>query len=105
MKNIHEETLSELREITEIGFRHLRRHTRTRTPIIPIVTYSPQEIKALREKLKFSQSFFGEFMGVSLKTIQAWKAGTNKPNGTALRMFQVLDKDPHALNKYIFIEA
>jgi DNA-binding transcriptional regulator YiaG len=42
---------------------------------------------------------------VSLKTVQAWEAGTNKPTGTALRLFQILDQDSNALKKYILVEA
>jgi len=105
MKNVHEETLEELREISRIGVNHLRRRTRKYRPITPIVMYSPHEIKKLREKLQFTQTYFGELLGVSLKTIQAWESGTNKPNGTALRVFQVLDNDPKAFDKYVFAEA
>ena len=105
MRNVHDETLEELREISERGIGHLRRRTREYTPVAPVIKYSPQEIKELREKLQFTQTYFGEFLGVSLKTIQAWESGTNKPNGAALRIFQVLKKDPSALDKYIFIEA
>jgi len=105
MRNVHEETLEELKEISERGISHLRRRTREHRQISPIVTYSPQEIKELREKLQFTQTCFGELLGVSLKTIQAWESGTNRPNGTALRVFQMLESDPKALDKYVFIEA
>ena len=105
MRNVHEETLAELREISEIGIGHLNRRTREYAPIAPIINYSPQEIRKLRIKLQYTQTYFGELLGVSLKTIQAWEAGTNKPNGTALRVFQVLEKDPKALDKYVFLEV
>ena len=107
MRNVYQETLNELREVVENGgLSKLRRRTREYTPITPIKTYTPHEIKALREeKLNYTQSFFGELLGVSLKTIQAWESGTNKPNGTALRIFQVLEQDPHALDQYIMLRA
>ncbi|MCL2198603.1 MAG: helix-turn-helix domain-containing protein [Defluviitaleaceae bacterium] len=101
MRNVHEETLSELREIAEKGTDHLRKRTRYYTPVSPTKDYQPHEIKAIREKNQYSQSFFGEFLGVSLKTVQAWEAGTNKPTGTARRIFQVLEQDPNALDKYL----
>ena len=105
MRNIHDETLAELREVADIGIGQLRKKTRTLTPISPVVKYSPGEIKELRQKLQLTQSHFGELLGVSLKTIQAWEAGTNKPNGTALRVFQVLNRDPNALDIYVYAES
>ena len=105
MRNIHDETLAELREVAEKGVGSLRKRTRTLLPVTPVVRYKPEEIKALRIRLQFTQTYFGMLMGVSLKTIQAWEAGTNKPNGAALRVLQVLDKDPHAFEKYVYAEA
>ena len=105
MSSVHDDTLAELKEIAENGIGHLRRRTRTYIPITPIKKYNAQEIKQLREKNNYTQSYFGELIGVSLKTVQAWEAGTNKPAGTALRIFQILEQDPHALDKYILEQA
>ena len=104
MSNIHDETLAELREEAENGIGRLRMRKRTLTTIQPVVKYSPEEIKQLRVKLGFTQAHFGALLGVSLKTIQAWEAGANRPNGTALRVFQVLNKDPKALDKFVSVE-
>ena len=105
MRNVYQEIIDEGNEILEKGMGHLRRRTRTYTPVSPIKEYQPYEIKAIREQNQYSQSFFGEYLGVSLKTVQAWEAGTNKPTGTALRIFQVLEKDPRALDKYFLAEV
>jgi putative transcriptional regulator len=32
-------------------------------------------------------------MGVSVKTVEAWEKGTNKPIGTARRMLSLLQQD------------
>jgi len=102
MRNIHDEVLDELQEIVESGtLSTLRRRTREYAPIVPLKEYTPQEIKALREEKQYTQFYFGEILGVSLKTIQAWEAGTNKPNGTALRLFQVLEQAPNVLEQFI----
>ena len=105
MKNIHDETLTELREVAEKGVGDLRKRSRTQIPISPVVHYSPEKIKELRMKLRLTQACLGELMGVSLKTIQAWEAGTNKPNGTALRILYMLDIDPNAFCKIVFAEV
>lgn len=103
MINVHDDTLTELKEIADKGIGHLRRRIRTYTPIIPIKTYNSHEIKAMREKNNFTQSYFGELFGVSIKTVQAWETGTNRPNGTALRMLQILEQDPHAMVNYFLL--
>lgn len=105
MRNIYQEVIDEFAEIKEKGTGHLRRRTREYTPLSPIKDFEPHEIKAIREKNQFSQSYFGEFLGVSLKTVQAWEAGTNRPTGTALRIFQVLEQDPNALDKFILTKV
>jgi len=99
MRNVYQEVIDEFAEIREKGIGHLRK--RTRTAVSPVKEYKPHEIKELRERMQYSQSFFGEYLGVSLKTVQAWEAGTNKPTGTALRIFQVLEQDLDILDKYI----
>ena len=105
MRNVYQEIIEEGNEILEKGMAHLRRNVRTPIPIAPIKEYAPHEIKAIREKNQYSQMFFGEYLGVSLKTVQSWEDGTNKPTGTALRIFQILEQDPHALDKYLLAEA
>jgi len=101
MRNVYQEIIDEGNEISEKGVGHLRRRLRQLPDVPPVKIFTPNEIKSLRENNRYTQSFFGEMLGVSLKTIQAWERGTNKPTGTALRMFQILEKDPEAFEKYI----
>ena len=105
MKSVYQEIIDEGNQILTKGMGHLRRRTREHLPLSPVKDYEPHEIKAIRENNQFSQAYFGEFLGVSLKTIQAWEAGTNKPTGTALRLFQILEQDPKALDRYLLAEA
>lgn len=37
------------------------------------------EFKAIREKLKMTQVQFSEFLGIPLRTLKAYEAGTNNP--------------------------
>jgi hypothetical protein len=46
MRNIHEETLAELREIAEVGTDHLRKRVRVYTPVSPTKEYRPLEKEA-----------------------------------------------------------
>ena len=102
MRSVYQETINELEEvIASGGLKTLRSSKRTLTPFKPVKEFTPHEIKSLRERNQYTQLFFGELLGVSPKTIQAWEAGTNKPNGTAHRMFGILEQNPHALDTYI----
>ena len=105
MRNIYQEIIEEGNEILENGIGHLRHRTRTHMPIAPLKEYTPHEIKAIREKNQYSQTFFGDYLGISLKTMQAWENGTDKPTGAALRIFQILEQDPYALDKYLLTDA
>ena len=105
MRSIYQEIIDEGNEILENGIGHLRRNVRFQSQISPVKDYAPHEIKAIREKNQYSQSFFGEYLGVPLKTLQEWEDGTDKPTGTALRIFQILEHDPHALDRYLLSEA
>ncbi len=58
--------------------------------------WSAQEIKALRLNLPMSQRSFAAFMGVSVKTVEAWESGRNRPNGSAARLMELVAKDHHA---------
>jgi putative transcriptional regulator len=101
MSNIYDDILEELKEIGALGTGHLRKSVRTYAPVTPVKVYTGKQIRQMREQFGYTQSYFGELMGVSIKTIQAWEAGTNKPSGTASRFLQVLEQDAHAFDKFL----
>jgi putative transcriptional regulator len=98
-KSVYQEVIDELEELNG-DFSSLRRTTYAHTPIPPVKTYSPAEIKTLREQGRYTQIRFGNLLGVSLKTVQSWEAGTNKPSGAALRLFQILEHNPQGMEHF-----
>jgi putative transcriptional regulator len=66
----------------------------TRLVIKPVPTYTAKKVKELRKELRLAQSAFAAVCGVSIKTVEAWEAGTNTPSGTASRLFQIIERDP-----------
>jgi len=66
-------------------------------------TYSNNEIKEIRTKQKMTQKLFAEAIGVSVKTVEAWEAGTNSPSGAASRMLELLNRDNNLFEKYSII--
>jgi putative transcriptional regulator len=91
--------LNEIIEYKE-GKRKLhRRHIE----IAPLLEYRAKRIKAIRETLNLSQGVFALTLGVSIKTIEAWEAGSSEPIGPARRILGLLEQDNTFLEKYLII--
>jgi len=52
----------------------------------------PRQIKKLRQSQKVSQPVFARFLNTSTSTVARWEAGTQKPNGFALRLLSIVQK-------------
>ena len=59
--------------------------------------FSPLDIKAIREKLKKSQSEFALMIGVSISTLQKWEQGKSQPEGPARVLLKIASKNPTAM--------
>jgi len=59
---------------------------------VDVPEYSPDEIRALRERLHVSQSVLASVMNASANSIQKWERGVKKPSGTALKLLNLLDR-------------
>ncbi len=71
--------------------------------IAPLPDYKGNKIKQIRNKLGLTQSIFAYAIGVSIKTVEAWEAGRNHPNGPAQRILFLLENDKSFLKKYKII--
>jgi putative transcriptional regulator len=54
-------------------------------------------VKAIRQRLKMSQSTFAGQFGFSLGTVQNWERGHRRPEGAARVLLKVIDKRPDAV--------
>ena len=52
------------------------------------------EVRKIRKKLSLSVSVFAEVLNVSPKTVEAWEAGRNHPEGAACRLLALTQNDP-----------
>jgi putative transcriptional regulator len=66
----------------------------------PLRQFSNDELKNIRLKSNLTLKTFAECFGVSQKTVESWECGKNKPSGTAVRLFQMLEKDVNTLEEY-----
>ena len=71
-----------------------------RITVAPLNTYAAVEIKAIRTQQGMTQRLFAEALGVSVKTVEAWEAGTNRPSGIANRMLELLKQDDRLFERY-----
>lgn len=103
MKEMYSSIIKGLQEAVEDaqGKYHLNRNT---IEIEPLKEYTPPKIKALRINVGMSQKLFAGYLGVSVKTVEAWEAGKNRPNGTAIRLLTMLEMDPELPNQFQFIK-
>jgi DNA-binding transcriptional regulator YiaG len=54
-------------------------------------------IKRLRTSLGKTQDVFAQLVGTTKKAVESWESGTRKPSGSALRLFQILEKNVHVV--------
>ena len=91
--SLFEEIKTGLNEAIEYEKGNLKTHART-ISVTPIEVFTASEIKEIRKNAGMTQVLFAKYLGVSLKTVEAWEAGRNQPNGTACRMLSITKKDP-----------
>lgn len=65
----------------------------------PVREFEAGEIKEIRNGLGMTQTVFAMFMGVSKKTVEAWEAGRNMPDGPARRLLAMAQADPQITEK------
>lgn len=78
-----------------IAFNEGKGKARTKTiSVEPVPDFEASEIKNIRSELGMTQMLFAKLMGVSVKTVEAWEAGRNMPDGPARRILAMFRFDP-----------
>lgn len=57
--------------------------------------------RAVRKRLRMSQTAFAHVFGVSVRTVQEWEQHRRKPAGAARALLQVIDREPEAVRRAI----
>lgn len=78
---------------------------RTKLTIKPLRDFNAAEIKQIRRILGMTQVSFAGFMGVSHKTVEAWEAGRNMPDGPARRILDMVERDPEIPEKFSIVTS
>ncbi len=91
--SLYEEIKSSLEQAIEYEKGNLKAR-KTTLSVMPLDTFTSSEIKEIRNKTGLTQVLFAKYMGVSVKTVEAWEAGKNSPEGAARRMLTLTRNDP-----------
>lgn len=92
--------MSGLNESLEFSKGNLKDVKRRKINIAPVPEYNAKKIKSIRLSLNLSQMIFAEAIGVSVKTVEAWESGRNKPQGPASRFLKLLEQDHSFLEEH-----
>jgi len=92
--------ISGLNEAVEFSKGNLNTIKRRTVTIAPIPNYDAQRIKKIRASLNLTQRIFAKALGVSVKTVEAWESGRNKPQGSAARFLQLIEIDKDILKEH-----
>lgn len=82
-----------------------KRYPRKKVIVVPVKQYSGPEVKQIRNQTGMSQYVFAEYMGVSVKTVEAWESGRNHPSGSASRLLSMMEKNHHLVEEYPFVRT
>jgi putative transcriptional regulator len=63
----------------------------------PAPVLSAAQVRALRSKLKVSQTVFAAMLNVPPVTAISWEKGRRSPSGAALRLLEIARKHPDVL--------
>jgi putative transcriptional regulator len=58
----------------------------------PIKTYTPKEIKSMRQNYHVSQAVFAAYLNTTPSTIQKWERGDKQPNGSSLKLLNLVER-------------
>jgi putative transcriptional regulator len=61
------------------------------------------DVKAIRERIGFSQSKFANLIGVNIRTLQNWEQGHRHPTGPAKVLLKLVEADPKSVVKNLHL--
>lgn len=103
MSSVYESIFAGLNEAIEDAKSEEKKLKRRVVAVEPIKDYSANEVRKIRKSTGLSQRLFAGYMGVSVKTVEAWEAGTNQPSGAASRILSMMEMDESLIERFPFV--
>ena len=94
-----ERVFGDLLESAKEALEHARGRRDLRTTVVPAAPkpMTPREVRSLRRRLSASQAVFARYCNVSTKLVQAWEAERRRPEGPALLLLRLAQRNPAIL--------
>jgi putative transcriptional regulator len=58
--------------------------------LTPVLPFTPEEIRALREREQVSQPVFAHYLNVRKDAVSKWERGEKKPDGPSLKLLNLV---------------
>ena len=65
-------------------------------------TYTPLDVKAIREKTHKSQIEFSNMLGINVGTLRNWEQGIRKPDGAATTLLRLVAANPQFVESVLY---
>lgn len=72
--------------------------------IDPVVKLTKDQIRDIRINAQMTQHVFADYLGVSVKTVEAWERGRTHPTGPAYRLMSFLANNQVQSLPFISVE-
>jgi putative transcriptional regulator len=91
--------MSEIANSIRKGLEEAVAYSKGKCPEAVVHEFSPIDVKNVRAKMGMSQSEFASAFGISISTLRHWERGDRVPQGPALVLLNVVEKEPQAVLK------
>ena len=91
--------MSEFFESIKQGLEEAIDYSRGNCPKAIVHKFSSVDVKNMRSKLGMSQTEFASAFGISVSTLRHWERGDRVPQGPALVLLNVVDREPQVVLK------
>ena len=105
MENVFESIIKGLTEAVDDAENREKTLKRRVVTIIPVKKYKAEEILKIRKSTGMSQRLFAGYLGVSVKTVEAWESGINHPSGTASRILNMIEMNGNVIREFPFVQS
>lgn len=79
------------------GLKEAIRHAKGQQRGVKVWQPSQVDVAEVRGRLGFTQEQFAQRFGVSVATLRHWERGDRSPQGPALVLLNLIDRDPKAV--------
>jgi len=74
-------------------------YSKEKCPKAIIHKFSSVDVKNIRSRMGMSQTEFASAFGISVSTLRHWERGDRVPQGAALVLLNVVEREPQAVLK------